>query len=70
MSATHAAIVFALEPVFTALFAAMFLGERLSGRDLAGAPRPRVVLGIVSLRVRREVRRRELAVPNVEPSHV
>jgi drug/metabolite transporter (DMT)-like permease len=45
MSATHAAIVFALEPVFTALFAAMFLGERLTGRDLAGAAL--VLLGIV-----------------------
>jgi drug/metabolite transporter (DMT)-like permease len=45
MSATHAAIVFALEPVFTALFAAVFLGERLTGRDLAGASL--VLLGIV-----------------------
>jgi drug/metabolite transporter (DMT)-like permease len=45
MSATHAAIVFALEPVFTALFAAAFLGERLAGRDLAGAAL--VLLGIV-----------------------
>ena len=45
MSATHAAIVFALEPVFTALFAAAFLGERLTGRDLGGASL--VLLGIV-----------------------
>ena len=37
MSATHAAIVFALEPVFTAIFAAVFLGERLSRRDWTGA---------------------------------
>jgi len=37
MPATHAAILFALEPVFTALFAAMFLGERMSRRDWAGA---------------------------------
>jgi drug/metabolite transporter (DMT)-like permease len=37
MSATHAAILFALEPVFTALFAAMFLGERMSRRDWTGA---------------------------------
>jgi drug/metabolite transporter (DMT)-like permease len=37
MPATHAAIMFALEPVFTALFAAFFLGERLSRRDWAGA---------------------------------
>jgi len=45
MSATHAAIVFALEPVFTAVFAAIFLGERLSGRDVTGAAL--VLLGIV-----------------------
>lgn len=37
MSATHAAIVFALEPVFTALFAAAVLGERMGRRDFAGA---------------------------------
>jgi len=37
MSATHAAILFALEPVFTALFAALFLGERMTGRDWSGA---------------------------------
>ena len=37
MPATHAAIMFALEPVFTALFAAIFLGERMSRRDWAGA---------------------------------
>ncbi|MGZ6988194.1 MAG: DMT family transporter [Thermoanaerobaculia bacterium] len=37
MPATHAAILFALEPVFTALFASLFLGERLTGRDWSGA---------------------------------
>jgi drug/metabolite transporter (DMT)-like permease len=37
MPAAHAAILFALEPVFTALFAALFLGERMSGRDWSGA---------------------------------
>jgi drug/metabolite transporter (DMT)-like permease len=37
MPATHAAILFALEPVFTALFAALFLGERMTGRDWTGA---------------------------------
>ena len=37
MPATHAAIMFALEPVFTALFAALFLGERMSRRDWTGA---------------------------------
>ncbi|MGA7991082.1 MAG: DMT family transporter [Thermoanaerobaculia bacterium] len=37
MPAAHAAIMFALEPVFTALFAALFLGERMSRRDWSGA---------------------------------
>ncbi len=37
MPATHAAIMFALEPVFTALFAALFLAERMSRRDWVGA---------------------------------
>ena len=37
MPATHAAIMFALEPVFTAFFAALFLGERMTGRDWTGA---------------------------------
>jgi drug/metabolite transporter (DMT)-like permease len=46
MPATHAAILFALEPVFTALFAALFLGERLTGRDWSGAAL--VLAGIVA----------------------
>lgn len=45
MPATHAAILFALEPVFTALFAALFLGERMTRRDWSGAGL--VLLGIV-----------------------
>lgn len=45
MPATHAAIMFALEPVFTALFAALFLGERMSRRDWGGAGL--VLVGIV-----------------------
>ena len=45
MSATHAAILFALEPVFTAIFAAVILHERMSGRDFGGAFL--VLLGIV-----------------------
>ena len=45
MSATHAAILFALEPVFAALLAAWLLGERLGGRAVAGAAL--VLAGIV-----------------------
>ncbi|HQR67461.1 MAG TPA: DMT family transporter [Thermoanaerobaculia bacterium] len=36
MSATHAAVIYALEPVFAALLAALLLGERLSGREAWG----------------------------------
>ena len=36
MSATHAAVIYALEPVFAALLAAPILGERLAGRELWG----------------------------------
>jgi drug/metabolite transporter (DMT)-like permease len=50
MPATHAAILFALEPVFTALFAALFLGERMTGRDWAGAAL--VLTGIVASELR------------------
>jgi drug/metabolite transporter (DMT)-like permease len=32
----HGAIILALEPVFAALFAAWFLGERLGARGIAG----------------------------------
>jgi drug/metabolite transporter (DMT)-like permease len=37
MPATHAAILFALEPVFAALLAAIFLKERLTARGVVGA---------------------------------
>jgi drug/metabolite transporter (DMT)-like permease len=37
MSAVHAAILYALEPVWTSIFAWMVLGERLARRDLVGA---------------------------------
>jgi drug/metabolite transporter (DMT)-like permease len=45
MSATHAAILFALEPVFAALLAAWLLGERLGPRGVAGGAL--VFIGIV-----------------------
>ena len=45
MSATHAAILFALEPVFAALLAAWFLAERLGASGLAGGAL--VLAGIV-----------------------
>jgi len=53
MPAVHAAVIFALEPVFTALFAAVTLGERLSAREAWGGGL--VLLGIVvsELRLRR-----------------
>ncbi len=53
MSATHAAIIFTLEPVVTALTAAAFLGERLGPRGWAGGVL--VLAGIVvsEMRLRR-----------------
>jgi len=45
MSATHAAIIFALEPVWAALLAAWFLGERLGAGGLWGGAL--VLAGIV-----------------------
>jgi len=45
MSATHAAVIYALEPVFATLLAGLFLGERLAGRDLWGGAL--VLLGIL-----------------------
>ena len=45
MSATHAAVIFTLEPVFAALLAAPLLGERLGRRGLAGGLL--VIAGIV-----------------------
>ena len=45
MSATHAAILYALEPVWAALLAAWLLGERLGSRGLWGGAL--VLAGIV-----------------------
>ena len=50
MSATHAAIIYTLEPVVTALLAGWFLGERLGGRGWAGGVL--VLAGIVVSEVR------------------
>jgi len=54
MTATHAAILFALEPVFAALFAAWVLRERLGSRGVLGGVL--VLAGIVvsELRLRRK----------------
>ena len=54
MSATHAAIIFTLEPVFAALLAAWLLSERLEARGFTGAAL--VLAGIVvsELRLRRK----------------
>src|SRR5712692_6567955 len=57
MSATHAAIIFALEPVFAAILAGWFLQERLGPRGFAGGAL--VLIGIVvsELRIRGTGRR-------------
>jgi drug/metabolite transporter (DMT)-like permease len=50
ISATKAAIIFALEPVWAAIFAAVILAERLGARGLAGGAL--VVAGIVVSEIR------------------
>ena len=50
MSATHAAIIYTLEPVVTALLAGRFLGERLGTRGWIGGVL--VLAGIVVSEVR------------------
>jgi drug/metabolite transporter (DMT)-like permease len=45
LTATRAAIIFALEPVWAAIFAAMILGERMGMRGYAGGAL--VIAGIV-----------------------
>jgi drug/metabolite transporter (DMT)-like permease len=53
MSATHAAIIFALEPVFAALFAAWILHERLGFRGVAGGVLVLAGIGVSEMRLRR-----------------
>ncbi len=53
MSATHAAILFALEPVFAAILAAWFLDERLGGRGIAGGSLVLAGIAVSELRLRR-----------------
>jgi drug/metabolite transporter (DMT)-like permease len=54
MSATHAAIIFTLEPVFAALLAAWFLGERLGPRGAAGAVLVLAGIAVSELRLQRK----------------
>jgi drug/metabolite transporter (DMT)-like permease len=51
-SATHAALIFALEPVFAAAFAFALAGERLSLLETAGCAL--IVLGMLAATARRE----------------
>jgi drug/metabolite transporter (DMT)-like permease len=54
MSATHAAIIFTLEPVFAALLAGAFLGERLGPRGLVGGLLVLAGIAVSELRLRSE----------------
>lgn len=56
MSATHAAILFALEPVFAALLAVWFLDERLGTRGLAGGILVIAGIAVSEMRLRRPPR--------------
>jgi drug/metabolite transporter (DMT)-like permease len=53
MSATHAAIIFTLEPVVTALLAGWFLGERLGPRGWAGGALVLSGIVVAELRLKR-----------------
>ncbi|HEY1433772.1 MAG TPA: DMT family transporter [Thermoanaerobaculia bacterium] len=53
MSATHAAIIFTLEPIVTALLAAWFLGERLGPRGWAGGALVLAGIVVAETRLRR-----------------
>jgi drug/metabolite transporter (DMT)-like permease len=52
MSAIHAAIIFALEPVFAALFAAWLLKERLGTRGIAGGVLVLAGIAVSEMRLR------------------
>jgi drug/metabolite transporter (DMT)-like permease len=52
MSATHAAIIYTLEPVVTALLAGWFLGERLGPRGWAGGVLVLAGIAVSELRLR------------------
>jgi drug/metabolite transporter (DMT)-like permease len=53
MSATHAAIILALEPVFAAIFAAWILDDRLGTRGIAGASLVLAGIAVSEVRLRR-----------------
>jgi len=55
MSATHAAIIFALEPVFAALFAAWLLKERLGLRGVLGGVLVLAGIAVSEMRLRKNV---------------
>lgn len=57
MTATHAAILFALEPVWAALLAAWLLGERLGARGLAGGALVLAGIVVAEMRLRRRLGR-------------
>ncbi|MBC8647884.1 MAG: DMT family transporter [Thermoanaerobaculia bacterium] len=63
MSATHAAILFALEPVWAALLAAWLLGERLGPRGLAGGALVLAGIVVAESRLRRRAPRTDGPAP-------
>lgn len=54
MSATHAAIIYTLEPVVTAILAGWFLGERLGPRGWAGGLLVLAGIAVSELRLKRQ----------------
>jgi drug/metabolite transporter (DMT)-like permease len=52
-TATHAALIFALEPVVTAVTSRIFQGERLGGRAMSGATL--ILIGILLAEIKASV---------------
>ena len=57
VSATRAAVVMTMEPVFAGLFAVIIVGEQLTGRTLGGAACILAAMFIINLRTGRSVTR-------------
>ncbi len=60
VSATRAAVVMTMEPVFAGLFAVIIVGDQLTGRTLSGAACILAAMFIINLRTGRSVTRQKI----------
>lgn len=60
VSATRAAVVMTMEPVFAGLFAVIIVGDQLTGRTLGGAACILAAMFIINLRTGRSATRQEI----------